>query len=217
MLFEDAHVIAIDKPAGILSVAPSRGSERNLADGVRRRQRARGADAFPVHRLDRDTSGVLLFAKTPAARAALEQAFRERTIGKRYLALVHGGPREDRGVVRSFIADLGDVARSSRTPIPGGRPAVTRYVVLRRLAGAALLQAEPETGRFNQIRLHCADLGCPLVGERKYAVASRYRLRAKRPLLHAAELTFPHPATGAATTVAAPLPDDFQAVLDAQT
>lgn len=213
VLFADPHVLAIDKPPGILSVPPAGGGERNVADRLRRQAEARGEMLFAVHRLDRDTSGVLLFARSVAAREALERAFRERAVQKLYLALVNGHPRRPGGTIKTYIVEQGSMARSSPAPVRAGKLAITRYRVVERFAQAALVEAVPETGRFNQIRVHLAGIGCPLVGERKYAVASRLALRHGRPLLHAAALTFPHPASGQRLTVRADPPADFAEVL----
>lgn len=213
VLLEDGHLLVVAKPAGILTVPPSGGGAPNVADRLRRQAKARGGETFPVHRLDRDTSGVLVFAKTRQAKDALEAAFRERTVEKRYLALAHGRLRPAKGTIRSYIEDRGKTARSRAAPTRSGKPAVTRYRVVQSYAQATLVEAHPETGRLNQIRLHLADRGCPLVGERKYAVASRYPLRFKRPLLHAAGLRFPHPVERRVVVVQAPLPDDFAAYL----
>lgn len=213
ILFEDAHVLAVDKPPGILSFPPSRGNERNLADLARAHAKRQGEECHPVHRIDRDTSGVLLFAKTPAAKSALERAFKEGSIEKTYLAIVNRGPRGALGTVKTYIADLGDRARSSRTPIRDGKTAITDWRVRERFTLGALLEARPRTGRFNQIRLHCVDLGCAIAGERKYAIASRLPIRAKRVMLHAWKLKFEHPATGAATTLESPPPNDFDELL----
>lgn len=215
ILFEDADLLVVAKPAGLLSVPPSGGGRPNLLDRLRRQAAARGAQIFAVHRLDRDTSGVLVFARTEQARAALEEAFRTRAVEKRYLALVQGRPPRAGGTVRSFIEDRGMAARSHPRPRPGAKEAVTRYRVLETFADAALVEALPDTGRFNQIRLHMVDLGCPIAGDRKYAVAARYRLKAPRVLLHAAGLAFPHPRHGRRVSCAAPLPADFERILAA--
>lgn len=214
VLFEDSQVLAVDKPPGILSFPPSKGSERNLADLARVHARKSGSECFPVHRIDRDTSGVLIFAKSEAAKEALEREFREGTIAKTYLAIVNRGPRGTLGAVKTYIADLGDRARSSRTPIEKGKTAITDWRVKERFAKAALIEARPRTGRFNQIRLHCVDLDCPIVGERKYAIASRLPLRAKRVMLHASKLTFTHPTTRESMSIESPMPRDFVELLE---
>ncbi|MFH0945525.1 MAG: RluA family pseudouridine synthase [Planctomycetota bacterium] len=213
VLFQDQHLLAIDKPAGILSVPPSSGGAPNIADLLRRRARSRGGNAWPVHRLDRDTSGVLLFARSEQARDFLERAFRERTVVKKYLALVHGRPAKESGTTRSFIVDRGKSARSSKTPVRGGREALTEYRILERFEKATLVEARPKTGRFNQIRLHMLDLGCPIVGDRKYSPASRHPVMSDRLLLHAAGLSVAHPISGKLLVLEAPLPADFEEVL----
>lgn len=214
ILLEDRHLLVIAKPAGVLTVPPSGPSSKpSVADRMRRWARARDGEAFPVHRLDRETSGALVLARTPAAKAALERAFRERTVEKTYLALAHGRLRPPKGTIRSWIEDRGKTAASLPRPNRRAKLAITRYRVLESFAQAFLVEARPETGRFNQIRLHLADRGAPIVGERKYAVASRYPLRAKRVLLHAAGLAFPHPSDGRRVEIECPLPEDFEETL----
>ena len=213
VLFEDEHLLAVDKPAGILSFPPTRGNERNLADLARTHAKRQGQECHPVHRIDRDTSGVLVFAKSAAAKTALERAFKDGAIEKTYLAIVNRGPRGALGAVKTYIADLGDRARSSRTPIRDGKSAITDWRVRERFEDAALIEAKPRTGRFNQIRLHCVDLGCPIAGERKYAIASRLPLRAKRVMLHAWKLELDHPTTRESIILEAPTPTDFDAML----
>lgn len=213
VLFQDQHLLAIDKPAGILSVPPSSGGAPNVADLLRRRAERKGGHAWPVHRLDKDTSGVLLFARTEQARDFLERAFRERLVQKRYLALVQGRPAKESGSLKTFIVDRGKSARSSKTPVPGGREALTEYRILERFERATLVEARPKTGRFNQIRLHMLELGCPIVGDRKYSPAARHSVTSDRPLLHAAGLSVAHPISGKLLVLVAPLPADFEAVL----
>jgi len=214
VLGEDKHLIAIDKPAGILTVPASDGRGTNLQDVMRRRALRTGEECHPVHRLDRDTTGVLLFAKTRPALSTLLDAFKERTVSKTYLALVHGRPSPKKGTIRTYIAERGMTATSSPRPIRGGREAITRYRTIEAFRDATLIECSPETGRFNQIRVHFSGLGHPLVGERKYAVASRHALRFKRPVLHAVRLQIVHPASGARTTFESPLPTDVATLLN---
>ncbi len=212
VLFEDAHVVAVDKPAGLLAVPMTSGGGKNVADLVRRAYGG-ATPVVPVHRIDRDTSGVMLFARTPQAEERLLAAFRERAVEKRYRLLSNHVPNPKKGTRQSFIVDRGNTATSSPRPVAGGRTAITQYEVLEEFRDAAHVEAMPLTGRFNQIRLHFADLHCPLIGERKYAVASRCPFRWSRPLLHAHALTFPHPASGKRVTVTSPLPADFEEFL----
>jgi len=214
VVFEDEHLLIVSKPPGLLSVPPSGGGKPNVADRLRRQAKQQGKLALPVHRLDLDTSGLLVFARSEAARDALVLAFRERDIQKRYVALVHGRVRPAKGTIRSYIEDRGKIARSFPTERRGAGLAITRFRVLESFRDATLVEARPETGRLNQIRLHFADRHTPLVGDRKYAVASRYPLRFRRTLLHAAGLSLPHPKRRGRVDVEAPLPDDFRALLE---
>lgn len=213
VLYEDRLLLAVDKPAGLLSVPPTTGGERNAADHLRRKAAARGETIWPVHRLDRDTSGVLLFARTESARKQMEDAFRERQVSKRYLALVQGRPGKRQGTIRSHIQDLGKTARSHRQPGRRTGPASTDYQVQEAFDGATLIRAEPHTGRLNQIRLHMVDLGCPILGDRKYTRASDFVIKARRVMLHAAELEFRHPGTGRRLTIRSDPPADFAQLL----
>jgi 23S rRNA pseudouridine1911/1915/1917 synthase len=176
-----------------------------------------------VHRLDRDTSGALVFALDPATRAGLIALFRDHRIERRYLALVEGEVRNDQGKVEAAISEEWDKGRR-RLARPGeaASPAVTRYRVRERFPRAALLEVELETGRQHQIRLHLAHLGLPILGERIYRGPGRSTVRsaappaaAPRQMLHAEILGFAHPVSGRAVRVTSPLPADFLSVLGA--
>lgn len=214
VLHEDELVLAVDKPAGLLSVPPTGRSARNAADLVRRAAAQLGRFARPAHRLDRDTSGVLLFALDPEALRRLEQSFRKREVEKIYLALVHGAMDRREGVLRSFLIDLGDRAKVVARPGGRAREAVTRFRVIERFALATLVEARPVTGRLNQIRVQFSSIGHPLVGERKYARGSRFALRHRRPLLHAQSIALAHPSGAGRLRVRSPLPEDFARALE---
>lgn len=207
ILMEDADMLALDKPAGMLVHPVAAEHRRTLAHGVAHHLLSHGIHARvrPVHRIDRDTSGVVLFAKSARAQAALDLELREHHVQRSYLALVAGHPSADDGLVDAPIG------RHSSNPTlravrAGGDAARTRYRVLERLPGAALLELELETGRTHQIRVHMAHLGHPVLGDRWYgAPASAIR----RPALHAHRLAFPHPADGRRLEVTAPLPEDM--------
>ena len=205
LLHEDAQVVAIDKPAGLPSVE----SEGERGKTCVSELRVSHPNAQPVHRLDRDVSGVMLFALDDATQHALEAQFRERTIEKTYLAIVSGSPRPPKGTIRKPIADLGKQARVDAR----GAPAVTHYTTKERLGPATLVEIDLETGRYNQIRLHFAAIGCPLVGERKYARGRESAVKFRRPALHAWRVAFAHPRTGARVEVVAPPPQDFERLL----
>jgi 23S rRNA pseudouridine1911/1915/1917 synthase len=228
VLYEDEHLIAVDKPPGMV-VHPAPGSRSGTVvnailhhageiEGV-------GAVGRPgiVHRLDKDTSGVLLVARTTAALEALARQFRTREVEKRYLALVHGAVRAATGSIDRPIGR--DPRERKRMSVRSGRgrAALTRFTVRERFPGATLLEVAPETGRTHQIRVHLASLGHPVVGDAVYGGRRRGTARetadllaaCPRQALHAARIAFVHPATGLRTTVFAPLPEDLQGLLTA--
>ena len=207
LLHRDDQLLVVDKAPGVLTVGNPRSRQRCLLDDLRRD----GHAVAPVHRLDRETSGVLLLCLDPAVRADLELAFRERDVTKHYLALVHGRPKPERAQIDLPILDAGATARVDRR----GRSAVTRYEVLETFdaAGvtAALLRLEMLTGRHNQIRVHLAHIGHPLLGDDKYGRRPRGSARlAPRCMLHAEQLALRHPRGGRRLSFRAPPPDDFE-------
>ena len=208
LLYEDDDLVVVSKPSGLLSV-PTPGAEGSTLPGV---LAAEGhAGLLPVHRLDRDASGLVVLAKHEAARAALENLFRGRAVKKIYWALVRGRLRPESGVFEDPILDEGATARVHAS----GKPALTRWRVLAHHRASSVVEIELVTGRYNQIRLHFAHHDQALVGERKYARGKDDPLRAKRVALHAWRLAFPHPLQGHRIEVEAPLPEDLCALLAA--
>jgi 23S rRNA pseudouridine1911/1915/1917 synthase len=220
VLYEDEHVIVVDKPAGLLTVPTGPGLHEDTAlarvQEYARRRKSRGGFAERVHRLDRDTSGVIAFALSPEARAGLIQTFRDHRIVRVYLAIVARVPREKSGAVD---APLREEWSGGRRGVAGrgeaSRAALTRWNVREILADAALLEVRLETGRQHQIRAHLAHAGLPILGDTVYGVASRRGERdvARRPMLHAFRLGFAHPVTGERVEVECPPPPDFRQVL----
>jgi len=203
ILHRDAHLLIVDKPAGMLSV-PTAGLAGT--DAVRA-LRAQGIEVLPVHRLDRETSGALLFALDAPTQAALEDLFRERAISKFYWALASGRVRPATGAWTFPILERGALARVH----PSGKPCHTRYRTLAALPNTSELEIELLTGRYNQIRVHAAHVGHALVGERKYARGkdSAVAFRSRRVALHAWRLAFEHPRSHARIEIEAPLPADL--------
>lgn len=216
ILFEDDAVLVLDKPAGLV-VHPAAGNRTGtLVAGVIHHWKEPHPDLDPlrpglVHRLDKDTSGVLVLAKTPEALAELSAQFQDRTVSKQYVAFVHGRPASARGVVDAPVGRH-PVDRKRMAIRDDGRPARTRYEVVAVAAGMARVHAWPETGRTHQIRVHLASLGTPIVGDAVYGKRGERVVDISRQALHAARLTFRHPTTGESMTFEAPLPEDLRAL-----
>jgi 23S rRNA pseudouridine1911/1915/1917 synthase len=216
--YSDDRVLVVSKPPGLVT-HPARGHEAGtlvnalLALGE---PLAGMGSTRPgiIHRLDKDTSGLLLVAKDDAAQAMLVEALRDRRIERIYRALVRGVPATPTGTID---APLGrhPVKRRSIAIVPEGRPAVTHYEVVAKTDKLALLEVRLETGRTHQIRVHLAHLGHPVLGDRTYGGVSELSrgLGLARPFLHASRLTFPHPTDGRTIEVTDPLPPDLTAAL----
>jgi 23S rRNA pseudouridine1911/1915/1917 synthase len=209
LLYADADLVAVDKPAGVPAqptLTSDRGTLPELVGALL------GAPVTLVHRLDRETSGVTVFARTRAAAAALSEAFRDGGPEKTYLALCARAPAPAEGRVDVPLGK--DPTRAGlRRVTPGGDVAATRYRTLRTGAGAALIEASPETGRTHQIRVHLAHLGAPLLGDARYGGPRRVgEVAVPRVMLHARALRLVHPVTGAPLLLEAPVPEDFLAV-----
>jgi tRNA pseudouridine65 synthase len=208
LLFVDDHVVVANKPSGLLV---HRGWDDDDDVALFRVRDALGARVHPIHRLDRGTSGALVFARTPESAASLSRSFQARQVQKRYLALVRGVP-----------AELGTIDH----PIPNSEhgprvPALTRFRLLARspIDRCALVLAEPETGRLHQIRRHLRHLGHPLVGDVNYGsgqINRHYRAAyaLHRLALHALSVSFAHPVFATRVSVTAPIPDDLALPLE---
>jgi 23S rRNA pseudouridine1911/1915/1917 synthase len=220
VLHEDTHVLIVDKPAGLLTL-PTQDHERDtLVDRVRRYLSIRyGGRPYVgvIHRLDKLTSGALAMARSPAALRAFQSQFKVHDIERRYLAVVEGVPRMEQGTIDlALVADRGDLRRGVAREPGTGRRATTHYRVVERFGPvAALLSCWLETGRTHQIRIHLAELGHPVVGERVYRPRNRRPSKARfhRQALHAHTLGFQHPFTGATVRAESPVPDDLAALL----
>jgi len=207
LVFADEHLCAVDKPALVpaqATLTSDRGALPELVAALL------GSPVTLVHRLDRETSGVTVLARSRQAAAALAEAFRIGAVEKTYLALTARVPRPPAGRVD---APLGrDPARLGRRAVlAGGEPAFTRYATVREgPSGAALVECRPETGRTHQIRVHLAHLGAPLLGDHRYGGPRRVLETAvERVMLHALRIELAHPATGARLVLEAPPPPDF--------
>jgi 23S rRNA pseudouridine1911/1915/1917 synthase len=213
--YEDADVLVVDKPAGlVVHPAGATTGATTLVNAVLALGASGGMAERPglVHRLDKDTSGLVLVARSERAHARLQAALRRRAIERRYLALVDGAPRSRTGRIEAPIGrDRRDRARHSLdTATP--RDAVTWFETVEPLGARTLLEVNLETGRTHQIRVHLEAIGLPVCGDPTYGTAGALGL--ERQFLHAHRLRFPHPRTGAQIDAASPLPGDLLAALE---
>ena len=211
--YEDEHLLVIDKPAGVV-VHPARGHRAGTLVQALAGRVAGGDDPRRpgiVHRLDRDTSGLLVVARTEAAHAALKEMLRRREVTREYLALVEGRPGARRGKIEAPIGRDRRVRTRISPDTDEPREAVTHFEVEAAYEGFTLLRVRLETGRTHQIRAHLLAIGHPVAGDREYGRAGALGL--ERQFLHAERLAFRHPSTGAAIDVSSPLPQDLQRAL----
>ncbi|HSR96951.1 MAG TPA: RluA family pseudouridine synthase [Kofleriaceae bacterium] len=219
LIYDDAHVVVIDKPSGVNSVPyedRETGTAMDLVRGAWRRA-GKPATSVPlhvVHRIDRATSGLLMFAKTKKAELGLAAQLRAHAMGRSYVCVAHGQVRSQR-IESYLVRDRGDGLRGSTTRREQGKRAVTHVEARQALIHATLCDVQLETGKTHQIRIHLSEAGHPLVGEPVYLRDfAGPVLTASRLMLHAATLGFEHPVNGARIELASPLPADFTAVLD---
>jgi 23S rRNA pseudouridine1911/1915/1917 synthase len=211
--YEDEHLIVVDKPAGVV-VHPARGHWTGTLAQALAGVGAGGEEPWRagiVHRLDRDTSGLLVVAKSDDVHRALKSLIANRSLRREYLTLVDGRPSARTGTIDAPIGrhrrDRALMSIEADEP----REARTHFEIERMLRGATLLRVTLETGRTHQIRVHMAAIGHPVCGDRQYGIAGRYGL--ERQFLHATRLAFEHPVTHAAMDVSSPLPSDLVAAL----
>ncbi|MDE7127549.1 MAG: RluA family pseudouridine synthase [Bacteroidales bacterium] len=238
IIYEDDHLLVVNKPSGLLTMSAGRQGEetvyRIVTDYVRngRSQRGRGPHRrggdriFIVHRLDRDTSGILLFAKNEEIKFTLQDNWNEIVLERKYIALVEGVPRQAEGTVTSWLHDNPATMTVHSSPYDnGGKKATTHYKVIREIKsgtvsdkgqtrhhfapGYALVEFELETGRKNQIRVHSAEMGHPVAGDRKYGARTS---PIGRLALHAMTISFRHPATGKVMRFSTGIPNAFKRI-----
>lgn len=213
LVYEDDDIIVVNKGYGLLSMGNDKVSEGTaysiLKDYVKWQNPAN--KIFIVHRLDRDTSGLMLFAKSMEAKERLQHNWNNMVLNRKYLAVVEGAGTDDAGVVKSYLVENSKYeVYSSEQPVEGAKLAVTRYATIKRGGRFALLEVELDTGRKNQIRVHMKDIGHPISGDRKYGASAS---PIHRLALHAQTLRFVHPITRKEMNFTTPVPSSFLRLL----
>jgi 23S rRNA pseudouridine1911/1915/1917 synthase len=194
VVYEDDYLVVVDKPSGLLSIPTPKNEPRTLISVLNNDLKEKGAAyrLHPCHRLDKETSGLMVLAKGKSVQQAMMEEFRQRRVKKTYSAFVHG----------KVLSASGEI----KFPIEG-KAAVTKYKVNIRKSAFSAVEAEPFTGRTNQIRIHFKSIGHPVVGDTRFAFRKDFTLKAKRLCLHARKLEFFHPRTGKKINLVSELPD----------
>lgn len=205
ILFEDRHLIAIEKPAGLLSVPLDEGENQKHALGLLR-EGLESPAIYAVHRIDRDVSGVLVFARGKESEERLKTLFEKHDLHRQYFAIVEGRVKEDEGTWKSRLAELPSY---DVVPSQEGREAITHFKVLRHSAKYSYLRVVLETGRKHQIRVHCQMAGHPVLGDTRYGAREN---PIRRLCLHAVRLEFVHPFTGRPLVFNSALPGSFKVI-----
>jgi 23S rRNA pseudouridine1911/1915/1917 synthase len=217
ILFHDEDIVILDKAAGVLSAPTEKGERGAVSEYLRRWLRAQG-DKRPftgyIHRLDKETSGCLCFARNRRAQKALSVQFAKHGARRRYRCIVLGSPRQEHDTLTGRIGRGRDGRRAVVADNHPGKNAVTHFEVVQHFDNASELRIRLETGRTHQIRIHMAHIGCPILGEPVYGEPHAKAQRAPRMMLHATQLDLEHPATGRRMHFTADLPDEFSTFLD---
>ena len=210
LVYEDNDIIVVDKGYGVLSTAAGKPSDDTIYNIIKRYARGFSdkANVYVVHRLDRDTSGLMLLTRTKQARDKLISNWNNMVIERKYVAVVEGDVAQPEGTIKSFLAENPDTFEMYSTDDKKvGRLAVTKYRLLKQGKRFAMVELEIKTGRKNQLRVHMQDMGNPVSGDRKYG---GHPSPINRIALHATVLSFVHPITGKAVTFNSPFPDNFK-------
>lgn len=209
IVYEDAYLIVVEKKEGLLSVNTDRQKERTAAHILNEYVQRSGRQhrVYIVHRLDRDTSGIMMFAKDERTQQTLRNDWHDIVYDRRYVAVVAGDMEKDAGIVTSWLTDRKLYVHSSVTD-DGGKESITHYRTIKRANGFSLIELNLETGRKNQIRVHMQDLGHPIIGDGRYGFEEINPIG--RLALHAFKLCFYHPVTGEKMQFETPYPSEFK-------
>ena len=203
IIYEDGDIMVIDKPSGLLTVPAPKKEKDTLSDHLNNivRRRDKSAKVYPCHRLDKDTSGIIVYAKNKNSRELIMQQFKDGIVKKKYIAFVKGKMKRNSGTL-SF-------------PIEN-KKAFTKYKLLQARKGYSIIEVETLTGRTNQVRIHFAMILSPLLGERKFAFGKDFNIKFRRVALHASEIQFHHPQTKEILQFHCELPDDMSKLIGGQ-
>lgn len=201
VVYEDKWLLIADKPSGMLVIPTPKNESRTLTNILNEDLKRKNIPyrLHPCHRLDRDTSGLVIYAKGKAVQKRMMDEFKDRKIKKTYIAFIQDGPAERQGEIRGKV---------------DGRDALTRYRVLEERNGLSVVEVTPLTGRKNQIRLHFKKVGRPILGESRFAFRRDFKIKAKRLCLHAKALEFVHPMTKERVKVEAQIPEKMAEIMD---
>ena len=203
IIYEDEQIIVVDKPSGMLVIPTPKKETNTLTDLLNREldERKLGINAHPCHRLDRETSGLIVYTKGKKNQQLMMEEFKKRAVKKAYIAFVHGLVEKNFGIIKKDIFNRNKNRKES---------AETKYTVIERQENFTILEAVPVTGRTNQIRIHMKSLGHPLLGESVYAFRKDFAIKFKRVALHAKKVEFTHPVTKERLSFESPLPEDME-------
>lgn len=203
IVYEDEWLVVLNKPSGLLTIPTAKNEPRTLTSILNEDLEKRGLlyRLHPCHRLDRETSGLIIYAKGKSIQKKTMDLFKEKKVKKTYIAFVHGLLPKDSGTISDAIE---------------GQTAVTTYSVIEKRNNFSIVEVKPLTGRKNQIRIHFKQIGHPILGETKYAFRKDFKIKAKRLCLHAQDLGFLHPVTKLYTCLHLDLPDDLKKILEKQ-
>lgn len=207
IVYEDKDIIVVNKPAGLLTVSTDKEKEKTLFHKVYMyiKKKNKNNKVFIVHRLDKDTSGIVLFAKSESLKLKFQNEWDELTKERKYIAIVHGSVEKQCDSIISWLKETKTLVTYSSKKIGDGKKAVTDYRVVNKNSKYSLLDIDIKTGRKNQIRVHMNDVGYPIVGDKKYGIKDD----AKRMYLHAYKLTICHPITNKIMTFETDVPNEF--------